>query len=114
MGSFGHRCAHSSPSRFRLGLFCCPFALDRRRAQARRRFFMSGRLAMLTVLLFLVPVIALVLIYGVALIVAVCRAKPEDVPQMIAQLSQVLRGLCGQLYRRRQVAGGDVEEEVQR
>lgn len=67
---------------------------------------------MLTLLLFLTPLIVLVLVYGVALIVAVCRAKPDDVPQMMEQTTQVLRGLCErQLHRRQPVLGNHRDEE---
>ncbi len=69
---------------------------------------------MLILLLCLAPLVALVLVYGVALVVAVSRAKPEDVPQMMAQVTQVLRELSERpLHRRHERLDRGRDEEMQ-
>lgn len=67
---------------------------------------------MLTLLLLLTPLVVLALFYGVALIVAVLRVKPEDLPQLMAQTNQMLRGLCERrLHRQQPVLGNRQGDE---
>lgn len=47
---------------------------------------------MLTVLLCLAPLLALIIVFGGVVIVALCKANPEDVPKVMGQANQVSAG----------------------
>lgn len=50
-----------------------------------------------TLLLLLSPLLLLVTVFGLVVIVALCQAKPEDVPDVLKECSSVFRQLAYRL-----------------
>ncbi|WP_370962041.1 hypothetical protein [Amycolatopsis sp. cg9] len=50
---------------------------------------------MLTLLIYLSPMLLLIAIFGVVSIVALCQARPEDVPKIFTEATRVFRRLNG-------------------
>jgi hypothetical protein len=55
---------------------------------------------LLTLLVYLSPMLLLIVIFGVVAIVALCQARPEDVPQVFTEATKVFRRLTGRVGRR--------------
>jgi hypothetical protein len=75
---------------------------------------------MVTVLLCLSPVLALIIVIGGVVIVALCKANAEDVPKVMGEATQIFRRLTDRLLHRRWRASSDRrdtdpdDEEAQR
>lgn len=52
------------------------------------------------VLLYLSPLLTLIIVFGLMVIVALCKANPEDVPKVWAEAAQVFRRLIDRLLHR--------------
>ncbi|MFI5586034.1 hypothetical protein ACIA5G_13430 [Amycolatopsis sp. NPDC051758] len=68
---------------------------------------------MLTLLVYLSPMLLLMVVFGVVAVVALCQARPEDVPQVFTEATNVFRKLSGRARKAlssRDTEGG--EEEV--
>ncbi|MBE1493396.1 hypothetical protein H4696_000496 [Amycolatopsis lexingtonensis] len=63
---------------------------------------------MLTLLIYLSPMLLLIAIFGVVSIVALCQARPEDVPTIFTEATRVF----GRLNSRHELRpGGDTEND---
>lgn len=73
---------------------------------------------MLTLLVYLSPMLLLIVIFGVVATVALCQANSEDVPQVFTEATKVFRRLTHRADRRgrKSLGNGDTdgsEEEAQ-
>ncbi|VVJ17890.1 Uncharacterised protein [Amycolatopsis camponoti] len=55
---------------------------------------------MLTLLVYLSPMLLLIIIFGVVAIVALCQAKPEDVPRVFTEATKVFHRLTSRRAQR--------------
>ena len=63
---------------------------------------------MLTLLVYLSPMLLLIVIFGVVAVVALCQARPEDVPQVFTEATNVFRKLTGRA--RKALSSSDTDE----
>lgn len=68
---------------------------------------------MLTLLIYLSPLLVLIVVFGLVVIVALCQANPEDVPEVLTEATRVFRRLAGHVPHRRRATplSGDTEGE---
>ena len=66
---------------------------------------------MLTLLIYLSPMLLLIVIFGVVAIVALCQARPEDVPQVFTEATNVFRKLTGRARKALSSRDTDDDEE---
>ncbi|MFC0436484.1 hypothetical protein [Kutzneria buriramensis] len=55
---------------------------------------------MLTLLVYLSPLLILIVVFGLVVIVALCQANPEDVPAVLTEATKVFRRLADRVPRR--------------